>query len=140
MKLMVDTNIIFDVFFERQPFYESSKKALSLCEKRKVEGFVTASTITDIYYMVRRHFQSTELAYKYLGYVLDIVRVLPVTNEDILSAYLERAKDFEDCLLVTCAKKNKCTHLLSRNKKDFVGFDISLLSPEELLSKAKWKV
>ena len=137
MRLMIDTNIVLDVFLERQPFYESSKKALSLCEKKKVTGFVTASTITDIYYLLRRHFQSTELAYKYLGYVLDIVRVLPVTNEDVLSAYLERAKDFEDCLLMTCAKKNRCAHILSRNKKDFADFDILLLSPEELLKKVK---
>ena len=137
MRLMIDTNIILDVFLKRQPFYESSKKALSLCEKKRVAGFVTASTITDIYYLIRRHFQSTELAYKYLGDVLDIVKVLPVTNDDVLSAYLKRAKDFEDCLLMTCAKKNKCTHILSRNKKDFADFDISLLSPEELLKKVK---
>ena len=137
MRLMIDTNVILDVFFERQPFYESSKKALSLCEQKRVIGFVTASTITDIYYMIRRHYKSTELAYKYLGYVLDIVKVLPVTNDDVLSAYLKKARDFEDCLLMTCAKKNKCTHILSRNKRDFVDFDILLLSPEELLEVKK---
>jgi predicted nucleic acid-binding protein len=134
---MVDINIILDVFLERQPFYESSRKVLSLCEEKRIAGFVTASTITDIYYLIRRHFRSTELAYKYLGDVLDIVKVLPVTNDDVLSAYLEKAKDFEDCLLMTCAKKNKCTHILTRNKTDFANYKIPLLSPEELLRNEK---
>jgi predicted nucleic-acid-binding protein len=61
------------------------------------------------------------------------VKVLTVTNEDVLSAYMQRAADFEDCLLATCAKSNKCSAIVTRNKKDFLAFDITLLSPEELL-------
>ncbi len=41
--------------------------------------------------------------------------------------------DFEDCLLVTCAKTNKCDAIVTRNKKDFLIFGMTLLSPEELL-------
>jgi predicted nucleic acid-binding protein len=133
MRLMIDTNILLDVLLEREPFFSSSKAVLQLCESKKVYGFLSASSATDIFYITRKALQSTELAYQALGSILDIVKVLTVTNEDVLSAYMQRAADFEDCLLATCAKSNKCSAIVTRNKKDFLAFDITLLSPEELL-------
>ena len=60
--------------------------------------------------------------------------MLTVTNEDVLPAYLQRVSDFEDCLLATCTKANQCDVSVTRNKKDFLSFWITLLSPEELLN------
>ena len=65
--------------------------------------------------------------------LLEPVPEFEVTNEDVLNAYLQRASDFEDCLLATCAKANQCDAIVTRNKKDFLSFGITLLSPEELL-------
>ena len=89
--------------------------------------------MTDLFYLVRRQLHSTELAYQALGSILDIARVLTVTNADVLNAYLTKAPDFEDCLLATCAKSNDCNAIVTRNKKDYLTFGITLLSPEELL-------
>jgi predicted nucleic acid-binding protein len=130
---MIDTNIFLDVFLEREPFYSNSKAVLKLCEDKKVYGFLTASSVTDIFYLTRKALQSKELAYKTLGTVLDIAKIISVTNEDVLNAYMLHASDFEDCLLATCAKSNKCSAIVTRNKKDFLEFGITLLSPEELL-------
>lgn len=60
--------------------------------------------------------------------------MLTVTNEDVLPAYLQRVSDFEDCLLAICTKANQCDAIVTRNKKDFLSFWITLLSPEELLN------
>ena len=137
MRLMIDTNIFLDVLLRREPFFESSRDVLKLCEDKKVQGFLSASSVTDIFYIIRKGLQSTEAAYKALGSVLEIVKVLTVTNEDVLNAYIQRAADFEDCLLATCARSNKCTAIVTRNKKDFLSFGITLLSPEELLNEKK---
>ena len=133
MKVMVDTNIFLDVLIEREPFYADSKAVLKLCENKKIYGFLSASSVTDIFYLIHRELHSVELAYKALGFVFDIVKVLTVTNEDVLNAYIQRAADFEDCLLATCAKSNHCDAIVTRNKKDFLLFGITLLTPEELL-------
>lgn len=133
MRLMIDTNIFLDVLTEREPFYSSSKAVLDLCESKKIHGFLSASSATDIFYLIRRQLHSTDLAYHALGSVLDIVKVLTVTNDDVLNAYVQRASDFEDCLLATCAKSNQCDAIVTRNKKDFLSFGITLLSPDELL-------
>lgn len=132
MRLMIDTNIILDVLLEREPFYMYSKAVLELCEGRKINGFISASTATDIFYLVRKALQSTDEAYKALGNILNIVKILTVTNDDVNSAFIQRAHDFKDCLLATCAKSNKCDGIVTRNKKDFLTFGITLYNPEEI--------
>lgn len=136
---MIDTNILLDVLLSREPFFGASRSVLKLCEDGKIQGFLSASSVTDIFYIVRKALQSTELAYKALGSILDIVKVLTVTNEDVLNAYTQHASDFEDCLLATCAKSNGCAAIVTRNKKDFADFGITLLSPEELLSDHRFQ-
>lgn len=131
MKLMIDTNVILDVFIKRQPFYEHSRKILELCENKTVQGFVTASSITDIFYLVRKSTHSIETAYKCLGALFDIVKVLPVTNDNVISAYAVKAHDFEDCLLAVCAKSNGCAYIVTRNESDFKDFDIPVISPDK---------
>lgn len=133
MRIMCDTNIIMDMLLEREPFVEDSCKALQLCEDRRLDGFVSASCITDIYYMVRKYMHSNELAYKAVGKVLEIVEVCSVTNNDVLLAYQKKTGDFEDCLVAVCAKSIHCDYIVTRNKKDFQDFEIPLLTPAELL-------
>lgn len=135
MKIMCDTNVIIDVLLEREPFAENSCKVLSLCEEHRVDGFISASSVTDIYYLVRKHTHSTDLAYKAVGKLLEIVKVCSVTNNDVLTAFQRKARDFEDCLMATCAKSIHCDYIITRNKKDFEEFDIPLLTPTEFLQQ-----
>lgn len=135
MKIMCDTNVVLDVLLDREPFVQDSYKILSLCEGHRIHGFVSASSITDIYYLTRKYTHSTELAYRAIGKLLEIVKVCSVTNNDVLVAYQKKAKDFEDCLLATCAKSIGCDFIITRNKRDFEEFDIPLLTPTELLKQ-----
>ena len=135
MKIMCDTNVILDVLLEREPFAEDSYKILELCEEHKIDGFVSVSSVTNIFYLVRKYTHSTELAYKAVGKLLEIVKVCSVKNNDILIAFQKRAKDFEDCLVATCAKSIHCDYIATRNKRDFEGFGISVLAPTEILLK-----
>lgn len=132
---MCDTNVILDVLLDREPFVENSYKILSLCEEHRIVSFVSASSITDIYYLVRKYTHSTELAYKTIGKLLEIVKVCNVTNNDVLIAYQKMAKDFENCLLAICAKSIRCDFIIMRNKKDFEKFDVPLFTPTELLQQ-----
>lgn len=58
---------------------------------------MSASSVTDIFYLVRKYTHDTELAYKAVGKLLEIVKVCGVTNDDVLSAFRQKAKDFEIC-------------------------------------------
>ncbi len=133
MRIMCDTNVIIDVMLERVPFVEDSYKVLSLCEDHRISGFVSASSVTDIYYLVRKYTHSTDLAYKAIGKLLEIVKVCSVTNNEILIALQKKAKDFEDCLVATCSQSIHCDCIVTRNKRDFEGLGIPALAPAEIL-------
>lgn len=85
MRLMIDTNIFLDVLTEREPFYENSKAVLKLCESKKVYGFLSASSATDIFYLVHRKLHSIDLAYKALFILLFGITLL--TPEELLELY-----------------------------------------------------
>ena len=114
---------------------DDSARVLSLCEDHKIDGFVSASCITDIFYLVRKYTHSTESAYMAVGKILEIVKVCSVTNNDVLTAYQKRAKDFEDCLVATCARSIRCSYIVTRDQKDLEDLSIPALTPSELLQK-----
>ncbi len=137
MKLLIDTNIILDFLLEREPFYNNSKEILNLCALKKFQGFITASSVTDIFYIVHKALKNIDETYKILAAILNILEILSVTGNDVQKAFIRKAKDFEDCLMAECAKSNKCDGIVTRNYKDFQDFNIKIYTPENIIEKFK---
>ena len=133
LKAVIDTNIFLDVFLEREGSYDDSRAVLKLCEDHVMNGFLTASSITDIFYILRKGLHDSASAYDCLGAVLDIAKIIPVTEENILDAYKTKASDFEDCLLSVCAKSAGCDVIITRNIKDFKDFKVPPMEPDAIL-------
>ena len=136
-RIMIDTNIFLDVLLDRDGLADSSAEFLRLCENHVCTGVITASCITDIFYIVRRQTHSTDAAYLAVGKILDIASVCDVTGADILLAFEKHSHDFEDCLLSTCAISNSCDAIVTRNKTDFADFSVPCYTPEEWLKTVK---
>ncbi len=134
MRLMIDTNIFLDVMLCRRPFFDHSRDVLDLCEKKKAHGYISASCVSDIFYIVNRYSKRAGFAYRALDQIFEIAKVLTVTNDNVISAFIQYPDDFEDCLLAECAKTNKCDAIVTRNKEDFAGFGIPVLSPEDVVA------
>ena len=77
----------------------------------------------------------TQASYEALGAVLDIAKIIPVPDENILTAYLMKAIDFEDCLLATCAKSFGCDMIVTRNGRDFNSFNVRTMEPKDFLNE-----
>jgi len=41
IKVLIDTDVILDFFFDRKPYSDDAAKIFSLCESKKILGFVT---------------------------------------------------------------------------------------------------
>jgi predicted nucleic acid-binding protein len=54
MRVLVDTNVVLDFLQEREPFVEDAAKLFQLIDAGEIKGFIAATTITNIYYVVRR--------------------------------------------------------------------------------------
>jgi len=54
MTILIDTNVILDVLLKREHFMWKSSNVLLLSEKKIIDGYVTASSITDIFYITNK--------------------------------------------------------------------------------------
>ena len=60
MDLMLDTNIVLDHIGRREPFYELSRRTCLLGIVGEARTFVSASMVTDLFYLLRKDFGSRE--------------------------------------------------------------------------------
>lgn len=54
MRVLIDTNVVLDFLQEREPFVENAARLFERIDAGEIEGFIAATTITNIYYIVRR--------------------------------------------------------------------------------------
>ena len=131
MKLFLDTNIIVDVLTKREG-YMASLSLIKYCELGTAEGFVSASTVTDVVYILRKHLQPSEMkvALQTLFLIVDIASVL---KGDITAAFLSEMRDFEDAVQSACALRIGADYIVTRNLKDFESSPVPAISPENML-------
>ena len=135
MKIMIDTNVIIDVYQNRVDFIENSAKVLKLSESRKVVGYITASTITDIYFILNRHIKDSQQLKSLIQKLLTSVTLADVMAKDVTDSFDLTLEDFEDALLAQCAKRLKTDYIVTRNAKDFVDSPIPPITPDDFLAK-----
>jgi predicted nucleic acid-binding protein len=52
MQVLFDTNVLLDALLAREPFLEDATFLLEAVEAGRLEGFMSATTVTDIHYLV----------------------------------------------------------------------------------------
>lgn len=133
MRVLIDTNVLMDVLLARDPFLTDSITVLHMCEDDFAEAIVTAKTIADLYYFLRKSLKDEEKARAVIRKIMSMVTVC-----DIKVQYLETAldfgnDDFEDAIQAACAKAEGCRLIISRDKKHYEGTGIKCLTPAEFV-------
>ena len=100
MKYLIDTNIILDVLLGREPYYDDSAKVLNLSGKKNITLYVTASSITDIYYIANKTLRNKEEVKAQLIKLLKVVFIAGVSEDEIRNALALSWRDFEDSVLL----------------------------------------
>ena len=133
MKLLCDTNVLLDVALHREPYYKTSALALSYCEDESILGLVADTSLTDFFYIMHQATHDKETSYQAIEAVLEILKSVSPTSEDIESAVKKRHRDFEDCLLAMIAEREGCKYVLTRNIKDFSGYSFKAITPADFV-------
>ena len=119
MRVLIDTNVILDVLLKRSPFYEAAIEVLKLSVREDIQEFVSASAITDIYYIAYKNMRDKAVVRELLKKLLLIVSVAGVSEEEIQKALELGWKDFEDSVQYSVALLNEMNGLITRNVKDY---------------------
>ena len=132
-RILIDTDVILDFFFDREPFVEYSFQIIGLCETNKIKGFVTPVIYSNLYYLLRQTARH-EKVIENLKQLLSITDVLSMDKEVVTNALNSGFKDFEDSLQNFAAIKNgKIDVIITRNLKDYRKSEIGILSPESYI-------
>jgi len=132
MNIFLDTNVVLDHILEREPHYEASSAAIQAALERKYVLYVSASCITDIFYIARRYGIDTKDIKEQLGSMLSFVDIIGITRSDILKALRIECDDLEDALQAQCAAKIKADYIITRDT-DFNGYGVKVVSPKEFI-------
>ena len=135
MNVLVDTNVVLDVLLKRSPFYQDSFKIFQLADQEVIKGCLSASSITDIFYLLRKDRNNSGEVYQIMEELTDLFSVVQVSETTIDNALSLCWKDFEDAVQYSAAKENGITHIITRNKTDYEASDILCVSPVEFTAK-----
>lgn len=132
MKILFDTNILLDVFLEREGLYEGSVILLDYVVKGKIEGWLSGVTITTAYYLLSKALSRKD-AENYTATLFEIFQICNVNRLVLVEALKSGFKDYEDAVQYQSALHSGLNGILTRNKKDFKKSNMPVYTPNELL-------
>ena len=134
MKVLIDTNIILDVLCKRPDFYKDSAKVFKLCEVKRISGVISALSIPNIMYILRKELDS-EKTKEILDNLSLIFSIADLKADDLKKAADMQFKDYEDAVQSACAARIKANYIITRNIGDFTMSKVAAIKPIELLER-----
>ena len=132
-KILIDTDVILDFFFDRQPFSDYATEVLNLCAEKEIKGHTTPVIISNVYYLLRKTAKHDIIIEK-IKQLLNIIEIIEINKNAVLNALNSEFKDFEDALQNFSAIENgEIEIILTRNLKDFKKSELAVLTPETYL-------
>ena len=133
MKALLDTCVIMDFLQNREPFAENAKKIMQASAMEMFDGFISAKSATDIYYLTHRCTHSDKESRSKLGKLLTIVNMLDSKADDVFNAISSAVTDFEDAVMIETAARSQMDCIVTRNKKDFTKSSVMVYTPEQFI-------
>ncbi|MFB2770391.1 type II toxin-antitoxin system VapC family toxin [Pelatocladus sp. BLCC-F211] len=131
MRALIDTNVVLDFLQAREPFVEDAAKLFERIDTGEIEGFIAATTITNIYYIVRKAAGVT-VAQDAIAQILADLHICTVDRTVLEQAIALNFRDFEDAVQYACAVIYGVDAIVTRDVSGFVGSKIPVMSPRQL--------
>ncbi len=131
MKIVFDTNIILDVLLNRAPFVELSANLVSSVENKIIEGYLCATTITTLDYLISKE-TNRKKARAEVRKLLSLFKISEVNLKVLEMSINSEFKDFEDAVLYYSAEYSNVNGLVTRNTKDYKQAKLPIYTADEL--------
>ena len=138
MTVMIDTNVILDVLCERTEFYDDSLKIFKLCETKEIVGVISALSISNLVYIMRKELNPQKIR-KILNILSLIFVIEDLKADDLIKAANIEFIDYEDALQSICATRINDDFIITRNLKDYRESAITAINPKDFLSYIKFE-
>ena len=131
MLVLIDTNVVLDLLQEREPFVENAARLFERIDAGEIEGFITATTITNIYYIIRKA-AGRVVAQDAIAQILSDLNICAVDLNILEQSLALNFEDFEDAVQYACAVVHNLDAIVTRDLSGFVNAEIPVVLPENL--------
>ena len=136
MKVLVDTNIVLDVWLDRESFVDDSLVVLGGAELGKFDGYLCATTITTLFYLGSKVLGQKKVRSE-LKKLLSIFEVSGVNRVVLDRALSSKVLDYEDAVLDESSYVHGVEIIVTRNLKDFKKSSVRAVDCSELIELLK---
>jgi len=133
LTVLIDTDVLIDFLTDRGALTKTAKEIIQVSKDNKINAFLAAHSITNIFYILRKIYSVSERKQR----LLNLCRFIPIVEIGhtlLFKALLnDDFKDMEDCLQAECAMVINADYIVTRNIKDYAHSVIPVVLPKELL-------
>lgn len=125
-KLFVDSDVVIGFFTDREPYVNPSSELFELKEQGAVKLYLTAVSINNIYYIVRK-FLGHKKTLEIVEILTEMTEIIGTTKKEVIQALKNDFSDYEDSVQYTSALTVKgLDAIITRNIKDYRNSSIQL--------------
>ena len=133
LAVLIDTDVLLDFLTERGVWTKNAKEIIQLSRNRKINAFLAAHSIPNIFYILCKIYSVSERKQCLLD-VCQTVSIVEIGYKLILNALVNNAfTDFEDCLQAECAKAVHAEYIITHNISDYAHSGTPAILPETFL-------
>jgi predicted nucleic acid-binding protein len=133
MKILIDLNVLLDVFQKREPHYRASAAVCHHGVLGRYALYIPAHAFTTIYYIIRKC-ADRSVADNALGGLRENIEVTELTKKVLEEGSRLAFDDFEDSLVAASAQNCGCDYIVTRNVADFNASPVPALTPAKFLN------
>ena len=133
-KILIDSDVILDLFVSREPYHEEALRFFSYLETNAQTIGASASpvAIANVAYILTG-LKNQRYAVGKIRELRTVIGISPMDQSCIDLALAQPYRDFEDALQYQCAVTNSIAILVTRNERDYPRGDMEILSPVEFM-------
>ncbi len=139
MKVLIDTNVIIDALTSREPWNQSAETIFIMAANHMMDMYITASSATDIYFLVRKYLHNADQAKQVMEKLYSLIGILTVSGAECIDALASPISDYEDAVMERVSSKANMDYIVTRNVKDFQQGMVKAISPDAFIILMKDK-
>ena len=140
MKVLIDTCVIIDALQNRQEFAENAQKILIAVANRAFEGFISAKSVTDIYYLTHKQTHSNSQTRMILQSLFSLVNIVDTLALDCMNAMSSPMSDYEDAVMSETSFRECMDYIVTRILRDYTKSKVPVLKPADFLELLKTNI
>lgn len=131
MKVLLDTNVIVDLFLRRASFKDVSR-IWNANKANLLSACVVASSVTDIFYITNRYGVKGDARYA-IQQTLQHCTILDTNRAILILGESGNGIDFEDDVQIASAIMHKMNFIVTSDRKGFRQSPVAVVSPADFV-------